>query len=257
MKPNAAMPRKAYTAELRRNPHALAVQTADAVAQAPQPGSSQDIQAVLGALSRLEEKVASLADNLPTGAIETVSLSPDEYEELKEQVERSRQELAELRNATFSGSGIGLATEELSAVIEATEQATETILAACEEIDTLASRIGDITAEGRPEEDALKIRDCIIQIYQAATFQDITGQRINKVRKTFDMIDDRLMALAASLGLSEEALENGTAGEAAAMPAKAAQVETIPAEIDESALLNGPQLGDQGISQDEIDQMFS
>ncbi|MCB1481834.1 MAG: hypothetical protein KDJ55_07695, partial [Rhodobiaceae bacterium] len=81
---------------------------------------------------------------------------------------------------------IPAAGEELEAVVAATEAATHDIMQAAE---GLLDACGD--AEGA---FADMVEGKATAIFEACTFQDITGQRIGKVIKTLKVIEDRLNA---------------------------------------------------------------
>lgn len=131
-------------------------------------------------------------------------------------------------------SKIPVATDELDAVIKATEDATNTILDAAEKLGEVAQEV--------PEEPAEKIMNVSMMIYEASNFQDITGQRISKVVSTLRHIEEKVLHLAASVGhIGED--HHAEDGEVH--------------EDEEKALLNGPQLPDAANSQDEIDALLA
>jgi chemotaxis protein CheZ len=70
---------------------------------------------------------------------------------------------------------------ELEAVSKGSEEATQKILAAAEDIDQVAD---NLTAALKDEIDrglAQDIRDRVVQIFEACNFQDLTSQRVAKV----------------------------------------------------------------------------
>ncbi len=70
---------------------------------------------------------------------------------------------------------------ELNAVVNGTEQATQKILAAAEEIDSAANNLS-AALDGKLEQGlAQDIQDLVIQIFEACNFQDLIGQRVAKV----------------------------------------------------------------------------
>ncbi|MCC7259436.1 MAG: protein phosphatase CheZ, partial [Alphaproteobacteria bacterium] len=79
------------------------------------------------------------------------------------------------------------------------------------------------------------------KIYEACTFQDLTGQRVNKVIKILKEVDARIARMLQLFG-----------GDAA--------VTALPRRDERTGderLLNGPQLPDQAPSQDDIDALFA
>ena len=132
---------------------------------------------------------------------------------------------------------------ELDTIVQATEYATNTILEASEKLDGLGQQLQsykdtDPFVKGVADE----IGDTIIAIFEACNFQDITGQRINKVVKTLEFIEQRIMAMIGIWG--DEAIAE-------------LQPDAHDAHANEELkLLNGPQLASQAISQDDIDKLF-
>ncbi len=70
---------------------------------------------------------------------------------------------------------------ELEAVMQGSEQATEKILAAVEEIDQAANNLSAALKDETEQELAQDIRDRVIQIFEACNFHDLTSQRVAKV----------------------------------------------------------------------------
>lgn len=123
------------------------------------------------------------------------------------------------------------ATAHLNDVLQSTEEATTTIIESAGHIQG----ISDVFA---PAESASRIRDYVTTIYEACTFQDISGQRIKKVLKSLSALEDGLKKLA----------EITQAGDASSHTTKPAQ---------SASLLNGPQLTSEAPTQDDIDHLFS
>jgi len=88
---------------------------------------------------------------------------------------------------------------ELEAVVTGTEQATQKVLAAAEEIDQLAKNLS-AALKGKIERGiAHDIQDFVIKIFEACNFQDLAGQRINKVMATLQVIEERIASLIDAL----------------------------------------------------------
>jgi chemotaxis protein CheZ len=124
---------------------------------------------------------------------------------------------------------------ELLAVTSGTEQATQKILAAAEQIDQLANNLS-AALKGKIEQDlAQDIRDLVIRIFEACNFQDLIGQRVNKVMATLKFVEEHITSVL-------EEIKNMSARP----PGDAAQ------------FLHGPQLEhDSGhASQTDIDAIF-
>ena len=83
----------------------------------------------------------------------------------------------------------------------------------------------------------------VMQIFEACSFQDITGQRISKVVETLQLIEARVQRLTSAIGIETEADSDGEELDAAEARRKA-------------LMLNGPQLDGEGVNQDDVDALF-
>lgn len=158
-------------------------------------------------------------------------------EALRERILETQKEIAALRHPRATDDRLMAAVGELDAIVKATEDATERILAAVESVEGTLSKL-----ESAADSEILKgAGEALTSIYEACTFQDITGQRITKVVRTLDFIEERVQAMMAIWG------EHSFAD----LP--------LPDEVDpdeEAGLLNGPGQDGGGISQDDIDSLF-
>jgi len=153
---------------------------------------------------------------------------------LSDFIERTKAEIAAIRPDDVKREHLPKATDELDAIVEATAGATNRIMDAAEVFTDIASRLSGA--------DADKAMNAVTSIYEACSFQDITGQRITKVVKTLKVIEARLEQMVSSADL-----EGITA---------AAQGPTGDIDTD-AALLNGPALPGEGRSQDDIDALLA
>lgn len=81
---------------------------------------------------------------------------------------------------------------ELEAVVNGTEQATQKVLAAAEEIDQVANNLS-AALKGRVEQGfAQDIQDLVIRIFEACNFQDLAGQRVTKVMSALHEIEGHI-----------------------------------------------------------------
>lgn len=153
-------------------------------------------------------------------------------------IERTRREIAELRQEQETGR----TCDELHAVIQGTEQATNTILSTAEAVDILTRGLAKRARDEATRADVLAIQDHMQTIFEACNFQDLSGQRISKVVKTVAFVEERIAEMLR--------LWFG--------PGPAAVSKPTPRERNgEAALLNGPALaGTASVSQDAIDAMF-
>ena len=158
-------------------------------------------------------------------------------------IEQTKSEIAALRSDGDDVDHLNNVASELDAVVSSTEGATQQILGASERIETLAREMRLHVAESFASRILEDLIECTTTIFEACNFQDITGQRITKVVRTLQYIDGRINSMIEIWG---------TDAFRGALPKV-----SIRAAADESHLLNGPQLGNAGISQDDIDKLFA
>ena len=162
-----------------------------------------------------------------------------EIAKLAQYIGDAKNEIFAIQTNAKAEDAIEDASMHLEEVVKATENATNTIMDAADVIQATASGIG-----GDKEQ---KIMDTTTIIYDACTFQDITGQRIRKVITLLENIEERVTRL------------NGLFG---AAPEIAAEHEPVdPKNIvlpkDDKDLLNGPQLAGNASSQADIDKLLA
>lgn len=159
-----------------------------------------------------------------------------ELEELARYIRQAKTEIASIKPDDISTSYIPKATDELDAVVGATEDATNRIMDVCDEMSSIATQCAPEINE--------KLVNCTTKIFEACNFQDITGQRITKVVETLKHIDSRIEAIVKAMG--DEIHRVGGDGP-----------KNIHAGDPEKGLLNGPQLPSAAISQEDIDKLLS
>ena len=158
-----------------------------------------------------------------------------EVEQIGRTIANAKQEIASLQVEDINGTFIPSATDELDAIVEATARATNEILDACETFESISAELGGEAAE--------KLQDATTRIYEACSFQDITGQRITKIVTTLKTIEERIGAIVNTF--SDR------------LPGEARQKAPAPEPTGEAALLNGPQLPGNGVDQAEIDRLLA
>lgn len=152
-----------------------------------------------------------------------------------------RHELAQLRSIEISHMHIPSATDELDAVVGETAVATGRIMDACERLQTHAA--------AAPAEVKTAVEGEVTAIFEACSFQDITGQRITKVIKALKNIEAKVTDILGALGSQQNAVADALA--------KSGDAPAAPPLQGDAALLNGPQLGGPGVSQEEIDKLLA
>jgi chemotaxis protein CheZ len=155
-----------------------------------------------------------------------------EVEELGMTISLAKSEMAALRVDDITDRDIPFATDELDAIVEHTAHATNAILESCEMLDEVSASVS-----GEP---ATTLQAATTKIYEACSFQDITGQRITKVVTTLKTIEEKIAHIIETFGRSA----------ALGPPATAA----VNSEAD---LLNGPQLPANAMAQSDIDKLLA
>ena len=156
-------------------------------------------------------------------------------------IQRVRQEIAAISNPADEDFQFETMSEQLDAIVKATDEATHTIMQAMEESESIIGKVQAAVKDPGSKELLLQLTDNINKVFEACSFQDITGQRIGKVAKSITYVEDRVNALTDVWGREEIAKT---------------EVEKTEKTEDEK-LLHGPALDSQrSISQDEIDALF-
>jgi chemotaxis protein CheZ len=155
-----------------------------------------------------------------------------EVEALGRTIANAKAEIAALRVDDITDTQIPFATDELDAIVEHTASATHAILSGCETLDDVATGIA-----GEP---ASRLQDATTRIYEACSFQDITGQRITKVVATLKTIEAKVAQIVATFGGAEREV-----------------FTEVVEQPDEKALLNGPQHPTVAMDQSDIDKLLA
>jgi chemotaxis protein CheZ len=159
-------------------------------------------------------------------------------------IEQTKAEIAALRPDEVKLSFLPTAADELDAIVAGTADATTRIMDAGDKLMDLAGEVG--AAQGD------RIMAAVTSIYEACSFQDITGQRITKVVKTLKIIEQRLDHMICSATAAD------TPAPAVLAPAgwEAAAEDRADLDQTDQNLLNGPALPGQGRTQAEIDALL-
>jgi chemotaxis protein CheZ len=186
---------------------------------APQPDMvAEVVQAVLSTMSG------------DLSAQETSLLG--EVEALGRTIATAKAEIAALRVDDITDNHIPFATDELDAIVEHTATATNAILSSCETLDEVAA--------GLSGEAASQLQDATTRIYEACSFQDITGQRITKVVSTLKAIEHKIAQIVSTFAPGEREIS--------------AEAVVEPEEV---SLLNGPQHPTVAMDQSDIDKLLA
>jgi len=254
-----------YSIETRRAPNAGAKNGASPknnagtrnalVAESVVAAAEVDLSEVMEAIRALERKI----DGHPpeTGAAEATAAAAaaenagkqdqkieeirTEISEIAGRIQATKVEIAALRHPLSNEDKFESATEELSEIVRQTETATDGIMNSAEKIEEVVADLLTVTQDEYANSRLGDIADLITGIYEACNFQDLTGQRINKVIKVLNYIEERVDAMMSTWDIREF------------------QTMPLPEDItrkDEDLTLSGPMAEGQAISQDEIDALF-
>ncbi len=156
----------------------------------------------------------------------------EEFRVIAGYIAKAKDEIREMRPHDISQDRIPTAGAELEAITRDTEAATHTIMNCAEAI--MGADISD------PQAYKALVDDEVMKIFEACSFQDITGQRVSKVVNVLKQIEERVGRLANTLGV-----EDGMAGEISAEEKRR-----------QDLLLNGPAIGGPETKQNDIDALF-
>jgi len=167
-----------------------------------------------------------------------------EIADIAGRIQSTKVEIAALRHPLEKNGKLETAAAELGAVVSDTERATNGIMNNVEKIEDIIAEVIAVLPPGFGANRLADARDHIVKIYEACNFQDITGQRINKVVRTIAFIEERVTAMLA--------LWNAT--ELATMP-MAPHLDRVDSGLE----LTGPAgaAGAPTVSQDDIDALFA
>jgi len=158
-----------------------------------------------------------------------------ELQEIAHYIKAMKAEIAGLHFNELKHTRIPAAGQELDAIVKATEEASNTIMECAEAV--LAADAGD------PAFKAMVDQKMLI-VFEACSFQDITGQRIAKVVETLKHIEARVSRFTDALRTRD------TGG-------FVSEEERASAERKERLILHGPQRETSGDRQSEVDRLMA
>lgn len=166
------------------------------------------------------------------------SLDSKVYEEFRgiaDYIQSTKAEIGNLQAHDLTKNHIPVAGNELGAVVASTEEATSKIMECAETV------LDADSSDPAAYKELVEAR--MMEIFEACSFQDITGQRISKVVETLEHIETRVSRFAKAIG-AEESDQPVTAKEAKRKKRKKDQI------------LNGPAMTGEGVSQNDIDALL-
>ena len=199
-----------------------------------------DMQGGEGGNGEASESAPAAKQN--SNLIEAMSLKA-ELDEIYGAISKTKKEIATISAVGFDAMQ-ARPVDELDAVVKGTEAATNQILTAIEHIEKDATVLADSLA-GDEGLLASNIQEQILSVYEACNFQDITGQRINKVVNVLRFVSERTDKMIEIWGGSDSFEEVNPD-------------EAIGRDGD-SKLLNGPAMeeDEETASQGDIDALFN
>ncbi len=196
----------------------------------------EDTQKLLSAIERIENTLQD-KQTPPLDDIDPIRMS---ILEMADAIAKTREEIKSIKPAEVSDNQFSTATEELSAIVTSTEDATNTILEAAEDIQEAAWVLREAGAE---DSSCDRIDNKTTEIYTACSFQDITGQRTTKVVQALAYVENRINAMIEIWGLNDQTPHT---------PIKE-ETDTRP----DNHLLNGPAKLGEELQQNYVDGMLA
>src|SRR5262245_29761206 len=188
-----------------------------------------DTTMLLTALDRIE---AAMRDER---SVQSVDQFRFDLVEMAKAIARTKADIAAIKPDAEHHGKFGEASEELDSIVQSTESATSEILAAAEQIQEIAWTLRE---QGFDPEVCDVLDTKATEVYTTCSFQDLTGQRTQKVIQVLGYLEGRINAMISIWGLD------------GAMAAEAAERQRVR---EDDALLNGPARPGQGLDQSDVD----
>ena len=210
------------------------------------PANSERHQEIIENINALREEVRGISSKQGGLASEIKQQIEDanalklEIQTLHSAINHTKEEIAAVRHPGSPDSDrLTSAAGQLEVIVGATEEAAHNILEAVEKIDEICNHIRSSSKDDHITAQLDEVAEQIVNIFEACNFQDLTGQRINKIIKTMQFIEDRIQGMIGIWG------EDDFAG--------------IPVPEKETAEGDDPEMhgpSDDGVSQADIDALF-
>lgn len=196
-----------------------------------------DTNMLLDAIHKLEDNLRRHRDRPD---IDMIKL---DIADMADAIERTKKEIAQIAAEGQHGGRIFDASNELDAIVEHTESATQEILSTAEAVQELAFEMREAGVDGAFCD---KLEEYSTNFYMACSFQDLTGQRTQKVVHVLRYLESRVNAMMKIWHIDGTDIGK-------AEPAPHRPDDTRP----DAHLLNGPQLGGEGVDQADIDSLMA
>ncbi|MXN63679.1 chemotaxis protein [Stappia sp. GBMRC 2046] len=192
-----------------------------------------ETQMVLDAIARLE---TVMIRDRHTPSIDRIRI---DIADMQEAIERTKREIGNIKHESEYGNRFQEASDELDAIVRQTEGATQEILAAAEAIQEIAWQMKE---DGGDHGACDEIDGRATEIFMACSFQDLTGQRTQKIVQVLQYLEARINMMIKIWGMEGAKAEDPDI-----------KMDTRP----DAHLLNGPQLEGRGTDQDTIDALLN
>jgi len=211
---------------------ALATDSAQIDVMVAQLKTKGDDIALVDLMASAEHLVASM--HTIFGALDSSIFR--EFGQIANSITQARDEIGRLQPSDITTDHIPCAGRELEAIITATEDATNTIMDAAETLLEMEAKDLD-TYKAAVEGE-------VMRIFEACSFQDITGQRVSKVVEALQDIDERVSRISAAFGTEGAGAEKSDR-------------EIARDSRKKDQILNGPALAGEGVDQGDIDKLLT
>lgn len=187
-------------------------------------------------LDDVMELAQRMADTLDEQVAHADALLYEDFRAIADEISGLKREMSSLRPDHMRFERIPEAGRELDAVVESTEEASGAIMTAAEEI--MAADASD------PEAYKAMVDERMMLIFEACSFQDITGQRVAKVIETLQHIEARVSRFAEAINTADA-------------EGYMTEDERRREERKMRNILHGTQLDGEGADQSQVDALFS
>ena len=194
----------------------------------------------------------------------------DLYKEMAEMVRfinETKKSLREFNVAEITDEDLPATSDQLEGIVEATEEATDKILTATENMladqDIISEELKKLKALLDKERgtdgwsDSLQIfetiakknRSALMSLFEACNFQDLTGQRIQKIVGLVQGIEAKIMKMVIAFDLKRKSSDPDVD------PRKIEEGKKM-LEHYEAVPLQGPQKKGEGVTQSDVDDLL-
>ena len=157
-------------------------------------------------------------------------------------IQKMRTELASVRQPTGDGGFLDTAADQLNAIADESELATRKILDSVESVSSVTAQLSSEIKYGGARHHFSALENASRSILEACQAHDIIGQRIANIVQTINAVEGSLNSLVVTLG------DDKVVGVSSTLD----QIGKKDGEL----ILSGPAVGDEGMIQEEIDELF-